>query len=226
MSQLFAWGGQSTGVSALASLLPKNTQDWFPLEWTGWISLKSKGLSRVLLHSFPRAMQICLLGFLSVLLRCPGIMQMLRSPGTMPRILGFPRAWIVVWHLQTSQCCLHFFSAMSSWADAKGLRHGLGAGLGRLSMAPLTASFPASTYSLAILGSWSIAYIWGNFPSVISFIIASPSVLFASSRIPNGSLLPSGFILHFSSLISSYSSFPPFPLSLRQSLTHTDLPND
>ena len=47
MSQLFTGGGQSTGVSALASFLPKNTQDWFPLEWTGWISLQSKGLSRV-----------------------------------------------------------------------------------------------------------------------------------------------------------------------------------
>ena len=47
MSQLFAWGGQSTGVSALASFLPKNTQDLSPSEWTGWISLQSKGLSRV-----------------------------------------------------------------------------------------------------------------------------------------------------------------------------------
>ena len=47
MSQLFTWGGQSTGVSALASVLSKNTQDWSPLEWTGWISLQSKGLSRV-----------------------------------------------------------------------------------------------------------------------------------------------------------------------------------
>ena len=47
MSQLFAWGGQSTGVSALASFLPKNTQSWSPSEWTGWISLQSKGLSRV-----------------------------------------------------------------------------------------------------------------------------------------------------------------------------------
>ena len=46
MSQLFAWGGQSTGVSAPASFLPKNTQDW-SLEWTGWISLQSMGLSRV-----------------------------------------------------------------------------------------------------------------------------------------------------------------------------------
>ena len=47
MSQLFAWGGESTGVSALISFLPKNTQDWSPSEWTGWISLQSKGLSRV-----------------------------------------------------------------------------------------------------------------------------------------------------------------------------------
>ena len=47
MSQPFTWGGQSTGVSALASFLPKNTQGWSPLEWTGWISLLSKGLSRV-----------------------------------------------------------------------------------------------------------------------------------------------------------------------------------
>ena len=47
MSQLFTWGGQSARVSALASFLPKNTQDWSPLEWTGLISLQSKGLSRV-----------------------------------------------------------------------------------------------------------------------------------------------------------------------------------
>ena len=47
VSQLFAWGGQSTGVSALPLVLPKNTQDWFPLGWTGWISWQSKGLSRV-----------------------------------------------------------------------------------------------------------------------------------------------------------------------------------
>ena len=47
MSQLFAWGGQSIGVSALASVLPMNTQDWSPSEWIGWISLQSKGLSRV-----------------------------------------------------------------------------------------------------------------------------------------------------------------------------------
>ena len=42
-----SWGGQNIGISALASVLPKNTQDWSPSEWTGWISLQSKGLSRV-----------------------------------------------------------------------------------------------------------------------------------------------------------------------------------
>ena len=47
MSQLFAWGGQSTGVSALASFLPKKSQGWSPSEWTCWISLWSKGLSGV-----------------------------------------------------------------------------------------------------------------------------------------------------------------------------------
>ena len=47
MSQLFTWGGQSTGVSALASFLPKKSQGQSPSEWTGWMSLQSKGLSRV-----------------------------------------------------------------------------------------------------------------------------------------------------------------------------------
>ena len=47
VSQLFASGGQSIGISASVSVLPMNTQDWSPLGWTGWISLQSKGLSRV-----------------------------------------------------------------------------------------------------------------------------------------------------------------------------------
>ena len=47
MSQLFASGGQSIGVSVSTSVLPMNTQGWSPLGWTGWISLQSKGLSRV-----------------------------------------------------------------------------------------------------------------------------------------------------------------------------------
>ena len=56
MSQLFTWGGQSTGVSALASFLPKNIQGRSPLEWTGWISLQSKGLlSRLVITFLPRS---------------------------------------------------------------------------------------------------------------------------------------------------------------------------
>ena len=61
MSQLFTWGGQSIGVSASASVLPMNTQDWSPLGCTGWISLQSKGLTRafsnttVQKHQFSRA---------------------------------------------------------------------------------------------------------------------------------------------------------------------------
>ena len=51
MSQLFAWSGQSIGVSASASVLPMNTQDWSPLGWTGWISLQSKGLARVFFNT-------------------------------------------------------------------------------------------------------------------------------------------------------------------------------
>ena len=47
MNQLLSSGGQSTGVAASASVLPMNIQDWFSLKWTGWISLQSKGLSRV-----------------------------------------------------------------------------------------------------------------------------------------------------------------------------------
>ena len=47
VSQLFTWGGQNIRASASTSVLPMNIQDWFPLGWTGWISLQSKGLSRV-----------------------------------------------------------------------------------------------------------------------------------------------------------------------------------
>ena len=67
MSQLFAWGGQSVGVSGSASVLPMNTQDWSPLGWTGWISLQSKGLSRV----FSNTSLIQLVQFSSVAQSCP-----------------------------------------------------------------------------------------------------------------------------------------------------------
>jgi len=56
MSQLFAWGGQSTRVSALASFHPKKSQDW-SLKWTGWFSLQSKGRSRVFSNTTPQKHQ-------------------------------------------------------------------------------------------------------------------------------------------------------------------------
>ena len=52
MSHLFASGGQSVEVSASTAVLPRNTQDWSPLGWTGWISLQSKGLSEKKIYSF------------------------------------------------------------------------------------------------------------------------------------------------------------------------------
>ena len=55
MSQFFTLGGQSIGVSASASVLPMNIQDWFPLGWTGWISLQSKGLLRVFSQNSSKA---------------------------------------------------------------------------------------------------------------------------------------------------------------------------
>ena len=64
MSQPFAWGGQSTGVSALASFSPKKSQGWCPSEWTGWISLQSKGLSRVFSNTTVQKHQFFVLSFL------------------------------------------------------------------------------------------------------------------------------------------------------------------
>ena len=64
MSQLFTSGGQSIGVSASTSVLPTNTQDWFPLGWTGWISLQSKGLSRVFFNPTVKSINSLALSFL------------------------------------------------------------------------------------------------------------------------------------------------------------------
>ena len=74
MSQLFASGGQSIGVSASASVLPMNTQDWSPFGWTGWISLQSKRLSRVPCGSAGKK-SVCNVGHLGLI---PGLG---RSPG-------------------------------------------------------------------------------------------------------------------------------------------------
>ena len=66
VSQLFAWGGQSTGVSTSASVLPQNTQGWSPLERTGWISLQSKGLKSLLQHHSSKASILQCLAFFTV----------------------------------------------------------------------------------------------------------------------------------------------------------------
>ena len=64
MSQLFTSGDQSIGVSAWTSVLPMNTQDWSPLEWTGWISLQYKGLSRVFSNATVQSINSITLSFL------------------------------------------------------------------------------------------------------------------------------------------------------------------
>ena len=72
VSQLFAWGGQSTGVSASASFLPKKSQGWSPSEWTGWISLQSQGtLKSLLQHHSSKASILQLSAFFTVQLSHP-----------------------------------------------------------------------------------------------------------------------------------------------------------
>ena len=73
MSQLFISGGQTIGVSASRPVLLMNTQDWSPLEWTGWISLQSKGLSRVFSHTTVQKHQLRHSGFFVVQLSHPCI---------------------------------------------------------------------------------------------------------------------------------------------------------
>ena len=64
MSQLFTWGGQTFGVSASASVFPMNTHGWSPLGWTGWISLQSRGLSRVFSNTAVQSINSSVLSFL------------------------------------------------------------------------------------------------------------------------------------------------------------------
>ena len=66
MSQLFAWGGRSIGVSAATSVFPMNTQDWSPLGWNGWISLQSKGLSRIFSNTKVQSINSLALSFLYI----------------------------------------------------------------------------------------------------------------------------------------------------------------
>ena len=90
MSQFFASGGQTIGVSASISIFPMNIQDWFPLGWTGWISLQSKGLSRVFSNTTVQKHQF-LGAQLSVILEPPKIV----SPSIFHEVMG-PDAVILV----------------------------------------------------------------------------------------------------------------------------------
>ena len=99
MSQLFASGGQSIGVSASASVLPMNTQDWSPLGWTGWISLQSKGLSSLLQYHSSKASILWCSAFFIVQLSCPYMT-------TRKTIALTRRNLIAKWCLCFLRCCL------------------------------------------------------------------------------------------------------------------------
>ena len=104
MSQLFTSGGQSIGVSASASVLPMNTQDWSPLGWTGWLSLQSKGLSRVFSNTTVQKHQ-----FFSAQLSSQSNSHIHTWP------LEKPRPWLdrhllAKWCLCFSICCLGFIA--------------------------------------------------------------------------------------------------------------------
>ena len=111
MSQLFAWGGQSTGVSALASFLPKKSLGLSPSEWTGWISLQSKGLSRVFSNTIVQVKSIAN----SNLLYVSG-----NSIGTLyqPRGVGWGRKWEGV---QGGDICIPMADACWGLTENKGL---------------------------------------------------------------------------------------------------------
>ena len=110
MSQLFTWGGQSIEVSALASVLPMNTQGWSPLEWTGWISLQSKGLSRVFSSTTVQKHQFFGPHFVPALTLCNG-----------PHSEECASLWIWINPLLTYQLCLSLNAfcdkASRTWAS-------------------------------------------------------------------------------------------------------------
>ena len=131
MSQLFAWGGQSTRVSALVSFLPKNTQDWSPLEWTGWISLQSKECSRVFSNATVQKYQFLFkhstyfmvqflhpymtIGKTIVLTRWTFVGKVMSLLFNMQsRLVFLPRSkhllisWLLIWSLSNTDICPSF----------------------------------------------------------------------------------------------------------------------
>ena len=150
MSQLFTSGGQSIGVSALASFLPMNTQDWPPAGWTGWISLESKGLSRVFSNTTVQKHQFFGSAFFTVQLSHPymttgktialtrqtllgKVMSLLLNMLSRLVITFLPRSkHLLIWWLQSPSAvileppqnkvwhCFHCFPVYLPWSDGTG----------------------------------------------------------------------------------------------------------
>ena len=113
MNQFFASGGQNIGVSASKSVLPMNTQDWFPLGWTGWISLQSKGLSSLLQHYSSKASILWHSAFFIVQLSHPymttGKTIALTRRTFVDKVISLlfnMLSWLVITFLLRSQCLL------------------------------------------------------------------------------------------------------------------------
>ena len=110
MSQFFASGSQSFGASASASVLPVNTQDWFTLVWTGWISLQSKGLSRVFSKSTVQKHQFF------------GVQLSLSSNSHIHRLLEKPQLWLdgPFWgsKITADGDCSHEIKTLAPWKES------------------------------------------------------------------------------------------------------------
>ena len=134
MSQFFASGGQSIGVSASTSVLPMNIQDWFLLGWTGWISLWSKGLSRVFYNTTVQKCQFLALSFLysptltpihtaaaaaaaaKSLQSCPTLCNPIDGSPPGSFVPGVLQARILEWvAISFSSTCMHANSLQSYW---------------------------------------------------------------------------------------------------------------
>ena len=124
MNQLFTWGGQSIGVSSLALVLPMNTQDWCPLEWTDWISLQSKGLSKVFQHHSSKASIFWCSAFFTVQLSHPYMttgktiaLTRWTFVGKVMSLLLNMLSWLVITVLPRSKVYFNFRAAVTICSD-------------------------------------------------------------------------------------------------------------
>ena len=195
MSQLFTWGGQSTGVSALASVLPMNTQDWSPLGWTGWIFLQSKGLAILLQHHSSKASILRCSPFFTVQLSHPFMtigktIALTRQTfvGQVMSLLLNMLSRLVLTFLPKSKCLL------ISWLQSPSAV---------ILEAPKIKSDTVSTVSPSFCRE-----VMGPDAMILVFWMLSLGQLFHSplSLSSRGSLVP----LHFASITSGKYLTPPF----------------